>query len=295
MKIIGFILLFLVTVGIGVYFGGNIISFFSQDFIENVSKIESIEPLGDLVTIAVDFEKKINTPPPIRMEVQAPQSLLTQNGVFIWTNIQRATYGAPSLNPNMKLNEAAQIKLQDMFENQYFMHESLLGVGPGELANAVNYEFIMVGENLALGNFENDQALLQAWMDSPGHRANILNEKYAEIGIAVGKGIFEGQSTWLAVQEFGLSITACPQPDESLFAQIQSDETHINNLEKMLILKRGELRNFRPKHSKAYNQKANEYNILVGEYNVLIEKIEILVATHNSQIQLFNQCAQPVS
>jgi len=61
MKAIGFILLFIVALGIGVYFGGNIISLFAPDLTDNVSKIENIEPLGDLVTVAVNFEISLST------------------------------------------------------------------------------------------------------------------------------------------------------------------------------------------------------------------------------------------
>jgi uncharacterized protein YkwD len=52
------------------------------------------------------------------------------------------------------------------------------------LAKKVNYEYVVVGENLAEGDFTSDADLVKGWMDSPGHRANILNTKYEEIGIA---------------------------------------------------------------------------------------------------------------
>jgi uncharacterized protein YkwD len=91
-----------------------------------------------------------------------------------------------------------------MFENQYFAHESPTGEKVSDLAKKFGYDFLLIGENLAMGNFSSDEDLVLAWMESPGHRENILNEKYQEIGVAVKKGIFEGKEVWIAVQHFGL-------------------------------------------------------------------------------------------
>src|SRR5262249_8345343 len=126
---------------------------------------------------------------PLRGGDASANVTLTQAGVIKWTNIQRQENGAlPALTVNAKLNESAQLKLKDMFAKQYFEHVSPSGVGPDGLANEVGYAYASIGENLALGNFADDRALVQAWMDSPGHRANILGKSYREIGVAVGKG-----------------------------------------------------------------------------------------------------------
>src|SRR6185369_15716694 len=118
--------------------------------------------------------------------------------------------GLPALKENALLDKAAKKKLDDMFAQQYFEHINPQGKGPSDLAKSVGYDYIAIGENLALGNFKNDAELVQAWMDSPGHRANILNKQYTEIGVAVGQGTYEGKKTWLAVQEFGRPTSSCP-------------------------------------------------------------------------------------
>jgi len=107
---------------------------------------------------------------------------LTVKGVIDNTNKQRALNGdLPVLKENFKLNFSAEKKLQDMFVKQYFEHNSPEGIGVGDLGLQAGYEYIIIGENLALGNFKDDASLVDAWMASPGHRANILNKKYTEI------------------------------------------------------------------------------------------------------------------
>ena len=136
----------------------------------------------------------------------------------------------PALLENTKLDQSAELKAQDMLKNQYFAHTSPSGMAVGNLAEKVGYEFIAIGENLALGNFENDEALVQAWMDSPGHRANILNSRYQEIGVAVLKGVFEGRTTWLAVQHFGLPLSVCPSPQEGVKLTIDANQNKIDEI-----------------------------------------------------------------
>ena len=125
-------------------------------------------------------KKEVTAPPPLRAKKEAPTAeiILTADGVFSWTNKERKKTGLPDLAPNQKLTASALVKVRDMFKNQYFAHESPAGKGAGDLAKTEGYEFILIGENLALGNFEGDKALVDAWMGSPGHRANILGERY---------------------------------------------------------------------------------------------------------------------
>jgi uncharacterized protein YkwD len=241
-------------------------------------------------TIAKEIGKQIIAPPPLYAEKESPGSFLTKTGVIEWTNAQRSNQGLPPLKENNILDATALIKAQDMLKNQYFAHESLSGFGVGDLADNAGYKFIMIGENLALGNFENDQALVQAWMDSPGHRANILNDKYLEIGVAVIRGVYEGQSTWLAVQHFALPLSACPQSSPALQKQIESNQAEINNLQIVLADLEQELRSLRRRDREAYNQKVKEYNDLVSQYNALVNETKLMVSQYNYQVLLFNDC-----
>jgi hypothetical protein len=250
--------------------------------------LKSPEKIGDF--LKKEIEKEVSTPPPLRVEKEVPEAYLTRAGVIQWTNAQRAKYGLPPLKENPRLDVSAELKVQDMFEKQYFAHLSPSGEGVKDLAEVVGYEFIAIGENLALGNFQNDETLVQGWMDSPGHRANILNPSYQDIGVAVQKGQFEGRSVWLAVQHFGRPLSACPQPDENLKAQIDSNQNEIEKLQTSLATLEAEIKNIKPKRGPAYTQKIEEYNALVSQYNTLIDQTKSLITNYNNQVNLFNQC-----
>ena len=236
------------------------------------------------------IEKQIVTPPPLRAVKEAPESFLTKAGVIAFTNSQREKNGLPPLKENTKLDESAELKAQDMLKNQYFAHDSPSGVTVGNLADGAGYQFIAIGENLALGNFENDEVLVQAWMDSPGHRANILNNRYQEIGVMVLKGTFEGNSTWLAVQHFGLPLSVCPSPDETIKITITADQNKIDEIFKELETLQTEIRTMSPKRGSVYQEKINQYNELVAEYNLLIEQAKLIINGYNRQVRLFNEC-----
>lgn len=170
----------------------------------------------------LDLRKEIFAPPPLRGPFGIDEGYLTITGVLEETNRHRSENGRNILYANSILNNAAANKLNDMIVKQYFDHINPEGIDPAEVVNNVGYTYIRVGENLALGNFPSDRNLVQAWMDSPGHRANILSGGYTEIGIAVGKGVWEQHETWFAVQTFGTPISACPTPNKRLRARINA-------------------------------------------------------------------------
>ena len=239
--------------------------------------------------------KNVSAPEPLRAQVETPTANLTQAGVLKWTNLARRDNGGlPALTLNAKLNATAEAKLQDMFAKQYFEHVSPSGVGPGDLATRAGYAYLSEGENLALGNFADDQALVQAWMDSPGHRANILG-KYSEIGLAVGRGTYEGESTWLAVQEFGRPLSACPQPDAALKTEINSDKASLAQLTAQAATLRAAFEASPKPHTQeqidTYNAKVAEYNALAQQIRDLGQQINGEVTVYNGQVQAANACA----
>jgi len=240
--------------------------------------------------IVREAKKQISAPPALLSYKDSLEGNLTPTGVILWTNVEREKNGLPLLRENFYLDASAKAKLKDMFENQYFAHYSTSGVGVGELAQRYGYEFIAVGENLALGNFKDDQDLVQEWMASPPHRRNILNSRYQDIGVAVGRGIFEGKPTWIAVQHFGLPLSACPQPEEGLKEKIEANQEKLRKLQILIENLQEELKSIRPKWSTAYKQKVAEYNNLVEKYNTLLEETKILVNEYNNQVKIFNNC-----
>jgi uncharacterized protein YukE len=232
-------------------------------------------------------------PGPLRTALDAANAHLTVAGVIAATNEQREAHGLLPLKMNARLNQAAQAKVQDMFALQYFEHISPTGDGPSDLAKQANYKYIVVGENLALGNFKDDATLVEAWMNSPGHRENILNARYQEIGVAVGQGMFEGKRVWLAVQEFGTPISACPQPSTEFKTRINNNQEEIDRLEIQLNAQRAEMERARQSGSRdEYNQEVRQYNTLVNQINQIIDETKALVAQYNEQINQFNECLE---
>ena len=280
------ILFFLIVIIGGVFlFKDSLLDLYSKLSL----KLPQIEK-GVADFLKEEVGKQILTPPPLRSQEENLEAFLTRAGVIEFTNTQREKYGLPPLKENYRLDLSAEVKVQDMFENQYFAHDSPSGVRVGDLAEGVGYEFIAIGENLALGNFKNDEALVQAWMDSPGHRENILNNRYQEIGVAVQKGTFEGRTVWLAVQHFGLPLSACNEPDEKTKTTIEENQNQIEELQKTLNLLQVEISKMRPKRGSIYTQKIEEYNSLVAEYNTLLDNNKTLINQYNNQVQIFNNC-----
>ncbi len=120
-----------------------------------------------------------------------------------------------TLSINPLLEKAAQLKAQDMATNGYFSHVSPDGKTPWYWFNLAGYSFKYAGENLAI-NFQDSKDIYNAWIESPDHKANILNSKFTEIGIATANGIYKGQETIFVVQLFGTPS------DQKLPASIQS-------------------------------------------------------------------------
>jgi uncharacterized protein YkwD len=178
-----------------------------------------------------EIAKDISNPGALRSKIESRNAFLTEAGVLEFTNSERINAQLKTFTSNQKLSDIAERRLQDMFAKQYFEHVSPEGTSASTEADVVGYEYVSIGENIALGNFDNDQVIVQAWMDSPGHRANILSPKFTEIGIAVGRGEFEGKATWIGVQIFGKPLTACPAVSATLRKSIEADENKIESLD----------------------------------------------------------------
>ncbi|GMU74266.1 MAG: hypothetical protein AMXMBFR44_4630 [Candidatus Campbellbacteria bacterium] len=246
----------------------------------------------DEVTTVASVEKEVSTATPLQGSFAPSDGELTVFGTILETNKHRALFSLPPLSFNAKLAAAADAKARDMIARQYFEHESPDGIGPDGLADAAGYDYLAVGENLALGNYEDDAELVAAWMDSPGHRENILGTQYTEIGVAVVEGSFEGHRTWFAVQEFGRPASDCPPPDTVLEARIDSSEQTLEETERFLEEMLEEIENTQPKRGSAYNEKVEVYNELVTSYNKLLTETKELIAIYNGQVDEYNECVQ---
>lgn len=129
-------------------------------------------------------------------------STISVDEVVSHTNEERLSYGLQPLKLSTKLSHAAAAKAADMFQDNYWAHNSPDGQSPWDFIINADYNYEYAGENLAK-DFSNTPRLMQAWMASPTHKANIISDKYNDIGIAIVPGVLNGTETVLVVQMFG--------------------------------------------------------------------------------------------
>jgi uncharacterized protein YkwD len=125
---------------------------------------------------------------PHSTDVPTPEKIeLTRAAILCLLNAERAKHGLPPLRHDPLLELASQRHSEDMAARNFFEHETPEGVDPQARMTAVEYTPPWTGENLYWG--EGTQALpvkaLEGWMNSPGHRANILRQHFSEVGVGV--------------------------------------------------------------------------------------------------------------
>lgn len=123
------------------------------------------------------------------------------------TNEARRAQGLAALHISDELSQAAFLKAQNMFDEQYWAHVSPSGEQPWKWFGDVGYNYSYAGENLAK-NYPTADATVQAWMNSKTHRDNILKDKYVDVGFAVVDGKLRGENTTLVVALYGAPATA---------------------------------------------------------------------------------------
>lgn len=131
------------------------------------------------------------------------QQVITFSGkeIIAESNLARKQFGLAELREDPTLNQAAQRKLQNMVEGQYFDHISPAGITPWHWISVSGYDYYRAGENLALG-FTGAADTIRAWIDSPSHRQNLLNPDYKDIGVAAVRAKINGIDGVLVVQIF---------------------------------------------------------------------------------------------
>ena len=225
------------------------------------------------------------TPPPLKLQVKESVVLsgnITAEQIVAATNRQRAERGLTPLRANALLASAAVLKVEDMFLLQYFAHESpRTGEGAADLAGRVGYKYILIGENLALGNtFETAEDIVTGWMNSPGHRANILKSGYQEIGVVSKKAVYEGTEVWMAVQEFGTPQSACIAPDANLKKSLADLDDRMDGVSDELAARKAEVD----------QDNVSAYNALVDTFNQLVEEQKRDAAKYNDEVREYNGC-----
>ena len=155
---------------------------------------------------------------------------ITKSSLEVFINQSRQSLGLPTLSENNKLDRAAQLKAENMVQNQYFDHVSPSGVTPWFWFLKAGYKYKYAGENLAIG-FYDSQEVYNAWLNSPSHKANILNPNYTEVGTAVLKGFGQNNSI-VVVQEFGSQLPAKSAVAKQTGPEQNITQTGINEMEK---------------------------------------------------------------
>jgi len=125
------------------------------------------------------------------------------------TNKKRVEINLNELIPSHKLTQAAYEKAKDVIANGYFAHTTPEGKPFYHWIEENGYNYLYAGENLAI-DFASSEGVVQAWMDSPLHKANILNANYTDIGLVAMRGDWNGKSTTVVVQMFGSLLSDSP-------------------------------------------------------------------------------------
>jgi hypothetical protein len=217
---------------------------------------------------------------------------LDANQIIYLTNQERKSNSSSLVNlqNNNILRNIASIRVKDMFTYQYFEHNSPSGDNASKEAAKNGYSYITIGENIALGNFGGSAGLLTAWMNSPGHRANILNKNYTEIGVYAEQGIYDGKNVWIAAQIFGKPLTGCNSPDVTIKNKVNQYKVSADSLLTNIKNIDAELKTISSTDTQTYNSKVAERNTVAGLYNNLASEIKTLVSQYNSQVSAYNTC-----
>lgn len=109
-----------------------------------------------------------------------------ENEVIRLVNVERAKAGLPQLTQNWQLSRVARYKSQDMIDKGYFAHNSPTYGSPFKMMESFGIRYSAAGENIAMGQ-QSPSQVMNAWMNSPGHRNNILSPSFTQIGVGLAK------------------------------------------------------------------------------------------------------------
>ncbi len=126
----------------------------------------------------------------------------TEDEIITLINKERFDIGLAPINKNEKLMKSALAKAEDMKRDQYFEHVSNQKIQPWFFVEEVNYRYEKFGENIAL-DYLSVNSVHRAFMDSVGHRANMLDEHFRDVGVAIFPIETEGGLKYIVVEHFG--------------------------------------------------------------------------------------------
>jgi uncharacterized protein YkwD len=260
---------------------------------EASSTIQTINKVKT-TTVQKKAVAKVLTPGPLEVKDNVSKPVysggLTIQGVIDRTNYERQKYSLSGLTESSELDASAQVKANDILARQYFEHTSPDGKGVSDLVSDAGYAYVRVGENLALGSFSNEVDLLTAWMNSPGHKANILDTRFQDIGIGIAFGNYQGKNVLVSVQHFGRPRTSCPSIDDNLKTQVTNLQSQAVEISTSLDSLKAQIDAARANGQEADSLLIAEYNKGVVEYDLLISKAKKLRDAYNVEVVNFNTC-----
>jgi hypothetical protein len=222
--------------------------------------------------------------------VHKPDTTLSTDAIIDATNRARIAAGLPPLRSNQKLIASAKTKTMDMITRGYFEHESPNGNGVADLATAAGYDYIVIGENLARGAFVDAEDVVNEWMKSPGHRANILSTNYEEIGTYAAQAVYDGNEVWFVVQHFGTGRTTCPVISMQLKVSIDAMAKELTSLRAQISNEKAVLEGPGHPEGEEYKDRVGRFNALVAEYNTTLVVSQEKSKFYNTQVSAFNAC-----
>lgn len=213
----------------------------------NVKQVEEVHPFEMVETGVVRNDSSVNVEGNQNLDFKG-----TEDDIISLTNEYRKEKGLDVLVKNEKLMESAKMKAEDMRDLEYFAHVSPDGVELWNIVQKTGYNYSIIAENIAEGYFSST-SVVEAWMDSEGHRENILSIELEEIGVAILETINSNDNkSYILVQHF-----ATPQKEASVkrVTEVICDEKVKDNCKKI-------------------EEKKEEYQELVKDQRKIIDKAE---------------------
>lgn len=118
--------------------------------------------------------------------------IANENEVVRLVNVERSKVGQAPLKANWQLSRVARYKSEDMRDKKYFSHTSPTYGSPFDMMKNFGLTYSAAGENIAMGQVSPAE-VMKSWMNSPGHKQNILSPNYTEIGVGYASGSYWDQ------------------------------------------------------------------------------------------------------